>query len=75
MHALPAFRMTDEAEMAAFIEARHFASLVVAGEEGLVAAHIPMVLNRDAGRAPVSIEGHVARLEVHRRRHEDRRAL
>src|SRR5215510_13130741 len=61
MHALPAFHMTDEAEMAAFIEMRCFASLVVAGADGLVAAHIPMILNRDAAGKPVSLEGHVAR--------------
>src|ERR1700754_4500422 len=61
MHALPAFHMTDEAEMAAFIEMRCFASLVVAGVDGLVAAHIPMILNRDAAGKPVSLEGHVAR--------------
>lgn len=61
MHAAPAFRMDDSDAMAAFIEARHFATLVVCGEEGPVAAHIPMIVNRDAMGAPISLEGHVAR--------------
>ena len=61
MHAAPAFRMDDQSDMAAFIEARHFATLVVASESGPQAAHIPMILNRDAAGKPVSLEGHVAR--------------
>jgi len=61
MHAAPAFRMDDQAELAAFIEGRHFATLVVSGEDGPVAAHIPMIINRDASGTPVSLEGHVAR--------------
>ena len=61
MHAAPAFRMDDHAEMTAFIEARHFATLVVAGANGPVAAHIPMMLNHDTAGAAVSLEGHVAR--------------
>jgi transcriptional regulator len=61
MHAAPHFRMDDQAEMTAFIEARHFGSLIVAGPNGPQAAHIPMILNRDADGRPVSLEGHVAR--------------
>jgi transcriptional regulator len=61
MHAAPAFRMDDQDAMAAFIEARHFATLVVSGDDGPVAAHIPMILNRGADGALVSLEGHVAR--------------
>ena len=61
MYAQPAFRMDDQAEMAALIEARHFATLVVSGEDGPVATHIPMILNRDAAGTLVSLEGHVAR--------------
>lgn len=61
MHAAPAFRMDDSQAMAAFIEARHFATLIVAGEDGPVAAHVPMILNRDGAGTPVSLEGHVAR--------------
>jgi transcriptional regulator len=61
MYAPPAFRIDDREEMAALIEARHFATLIVSGEAGPVAAHIPMILQRDAAGAIVSLEGHVAR--------------
>lgn len=61
MHAAPAFRMDDQTEMAAFIEARHFATLVVSGEEGPLAAHIPMILTCDEAGKPAMLEGHVAR--------------
>lgn len=61
MYAQPAFRMDDPAELAAFIEARHFATLVVGGEAGPQAAHIPMILHRGADGRLLSVEGHVAR--------------
>lgn len=61
MYAQPAFRMDDQAEMAALIAARPFATLVVSGENGPMAAHIPMILNRDADGNAVTLEGHVAR--------------
>lgn len=61
MHAPVHFRVDDQAELAAFIEGRHFGTLVVAGENGPQAAHIPLILNRDAAGNPVSLEGHVAR--------------
>ena len=61
MHAPAHFRMDDQAEIAAFIEARHFATLVVAGPDGPQAAHIPMILNRDATGTPTTLEGHVAK--------------
>lgn len=47
--------------MAAFIEARHFATLVVSGPNGPQAAYAPMLLNRDADGMPVSLECHLAR--------------
>jgi len=61
MYAQTAFRMDDRADMAAFIEARHFATLVVAGPNGPQAAHIPMILNRDAEGNLVTLEGHVSK--------------
>lgn len=61
MHAPVHFRVDDEAELAAFIEGRRFGALVVAGDQGPHAAHIPMLLNRDPAGKPVSLEGHVAR--------------
>jgi transcriptional regulator len=61
MHAPVHFRVDDQAELAAFIEGRQFGTLVVAGEKGPQAAHIPMILNRDAAGKVASLEGHVAR--------------
>ena len=61
MYAQPAFRMDDREEMASLVAARPFATLIVSGEAGPVAAHIPMILKRDAGGSIVSLEGHVAR--------------
>ena len=61
MYAQPAFRMDDREEMAALIKARPFATLVVSSEAGPTAAHIPMILRRDAAGQAVAVEGHVAR--------------
>lgn len=61
MHAAPAFRMDDQAELAAFIEGRHFGTLVVGGPNGPQAAHVPMLVNRDADGRAISLECHVAR--------------
>ncbi|MEQ1608416.1 MAG: FMN-binding negative transcriptional regulator [Hyphomonadaceae bacterium] len=61
MHAAPAFHVDNASELAAFIEARRFATLVLSSESGPEAAHIPMILNRDAAGNPVALEGHVAR--------------
>ena len=61
MHAPAAFRVNDVSELAAFVEARHFGTLVVAGPNGPQAAHVPMLLNRDEAGLPVSLECHVAK--------------
>jgi transcriptional regulator len=61
MHAPVHFRVDDQAELTAFIEGRRFGTLVVSGENGPQAAHIPMILNHDGDGKPVSLEGHVAR--------------
>ena len=53
--------MDDSEAMAAFIEARHFATLVVSGPNGPQAAYAPMLLNRDAEGKPVELECHLAR--------------
>jgi glycine dehydrogenase subunit 1 len=46
MHAAPAFRMDDSDAMAAFIEARHFATLVVSGEDHHVPASVDHLIQR-----------------------------
>jgi transcriptional regulator len=61
MYAQPPFRMDDREEMASLIAARHFATLIVSGDTGPLAAHIPMILQRDDTGGIVSLEGHVAR--------------
>ena len=61
MHAPAHFRIDDNAELAGFIAARHFATLVVSGEGGPLAAHIPMILKHNDAGTPVTLEGHVAR--------------
>ncbi|MDP3492644.1 MAG: FMN-binding negative transcriptional regulator [Hyphomonadaceae bacterium] len=61
MHAPAAFRVNDTAELAAFIEARHFGTLIVTGPNGPQAAHVPMLVNRDETGNAVSLECHVAR--------------
>jgi transcriptional regulator len=61
MYAQPAFRMTEQTDAAAFVDARRFATRVVSGESGPVAAHLPMILHRDADGRPLMLEGHVAR--------------
>jgi transcriptional regulator len=56
MHPNPAFRWEDEAAMRAFVAARGFATLCVAGPDGPVVAHAPLVVT-DAGR----LQFHLAR--------------
>ena len=61
MNVQPAFQMTQPDEIAAFIAARRFATLVVAGPQGPVAAHIPILAHLDAEGRVNALEGHVAR--------------
>lgn len=58
MYSHPAFRVTDSDDLTAFIEARRFATVVVAGADGPVAAHLPMMTLRVDGGG--ILEGHVA---------------
>ncbi|MEM0944790.1 MAG: FMN-binding negative transcriptional regulator [Pseudomonadota bacterium] len=44
MHPNPSFRQTDDAAAQAFAAARGFGVLTVAGEAGVMAAHVPFVL-------------------------------
>ncbi|WP_026299227.1 FMN-binding negative transcriptional regulator [Elioraea tepidiphila] len=58
MYAPPSFRVKDPEELRAMIAGLRFATMVVNGPEGPVAAHLPMVA--DATR-PQILLGHVAR--------------
>lgn len=61
MYASPGFRITEQVEIAAMIDARRFATLVISAETGPLAAHLPMILHRDSDGRPDFLEGHVAR--------------
>ncbi len=60
MHAAPAFRMADRDDMIAFMSARRFATLVVGGPEGPVAAHLPLLVEQ-VGDGAIVLAGHLAR--------------
>ncbi|MEQ1782502.1 MAG: FMN-binding negative transcriptional regulator [Hyphomonadaceae bacterium] len=60
MHNYGPFEVKSYDDKAAFVAARRFANLVVTGPKGPEAAHVPMILRKDAeGR--LVLEGHVAR--------------
>jgi transcriptional regulator len=61
MNVQPHFRMTEQSDMAAFIDARRFATLVAMGPDGPVAAHLPMIATRDGEGRISHLCGHVAR--------------
>ncbi|HEV2301211.1 MAG TPA: FMN-binding negative transcriptional regulator, partial [Stellaceae bacterium] len=54
-----AFTETDRDVLAAHIERHEFALVVIAGAAGLVASHVPILLDRDGGDWRLS--GHLAR--------------
>lgn len=59
MHNYSFFEMRNAAEQRAFISARRFANLIISGPDGLLAAHVPLILlPHDGGWV---LEGHVAR--------------
>lgn len=55
MYAPPSFRITERAALEALVAELRFATLVVNGEDGPVAAHLPLVLEGDR------LIGHLAR--------------
>jgi transcriptional regulator len=58
MYAPPSFRVTDPQKLRAMIARLRFATLVVNGPDGPVAAHLPMVAEAER---PEVLLGHVAR--------------
>lgn len=60
MYVPEAFRVTDSAIIAAFIEQEPFGIVVTQGESGPVATHVPLLYNADSSGAGALI-GHVAR--------------
>ncbi len=59
MYIPAAFREDDPAHLRALIRAHPLATLVVQGDGGLVANHLPLLLHERDGR--VALRGHVAR--------------
>mgnify|MGYP006279874307 CR=1 FL=1 len=55
MHPNPAFRSTDEARARAFAAGRGFGMLTAAGPEGVLASHVPFLLEGDR------VEAHLVR--------------
>ena len=58
----PAFAETDPEAIAAMIEAARLGVLVTHGPQGLVATHLPFLLERE----PMRLVGHIARANPHR---------
>ncbi len=61
MYAPGTFSIDDEGEIVERIEAHPFASLVAAGDRGLVAAHAPVLVEHDQAGRPSALVGHLAR--------------
>lgn len=59
MYLPPAFRVSEPSVLESFIERYGFATLVTHRAEGVVASHVPLLLDRSRGKAVLI--GHVAR--------------
>jgi transcriptional regulator len=64
------FREQDRATLVAFMREHGFATLVSNGPTGLIASHVPLLVDDEDGR--VAIRGHVARANPHWRDHDGR---
>jgi transcriptional regulator len=63
MYTPPSFAVSDQKTLDAFIERHDFATLVSGSAAGLVATHLPIMLQRSPGKAV--LVGHVARANPH----------
>ncbi len=63
MYVPKAFQTNDRAELVAFMRAHSFATLVSADPGGLLATHLPVVIEDDG--ETIRISGHVARQNPH----------
>ena len=64
MYIPSSFAETDLGTLHEFIERHSFATLITAGEDGTVASHLPLLLNRGSGPQGKLI-GHMARANTH----------
>jgi transcriptional regulator len=60
MYIPASFQMSDPSELHAFMREQSFALLVTQGKAGMVASHLPLLLNADAGPHGM-LFGHMAR--------------
>lgn len=60
MYTPPAFRQDDQAALADFMQAHPFATLVIAGDDGLEATHAPLLVDT-AADGSLLLTGHLAR--------------
>ena len=60
MYAASAFRQDNVSELHAMMQAIGFATIAANGPDGLIAAHIPLILDEDDNRT-VTLRGHVSR--------------
>ena len=60
MYAASAFRQDNVSELHAMMQAIGFATIAANGPDGLIAAHIPLILNENDNRT-VTLRGHVSR--------------
>jgi transcriptional regulator len=60
MYIPASFQMSDPSELHAFMRAQSFALLVTQGKAGMIASHLPLLLDADAGPHG-AIFGHMAR--------------
>lgn len=60
MYVPASFKITDTAELHAFMRKHSFATLVTQGKGGMAATHLPLLLDADAGPHGTLL-GHVAR--------------
>ena len=63
MYVPDGFNVTDQDDIEAFLQRYDFATLVSAGNGGLTATHLPVVVRREA--SGLMVAGHVARANPH----------
>jgi transcriptional regulator len=61
MYNPPAFQIQDTDTIVAFMRRYSFTTLVTNGPQGLLAAHVPLLVRQDEGRELPALFGHLAR--------------
>jgi transcriptional regulator len=72
MYVPPRYRVTDDAEIDAFVRDHGFATLVSHGRDGLMATHLPVELSYDSDGARL-LRGHVSKANPQWRQLEESR--